>query len=339
MAMVEIDLPYTYRAKGKYWRFRRGGLDTALPGKPGEAAFHARYDELLAAQNKVPARIPEDSMAWLIRRYRGDRTVFDALSDSTQLDYARTLDVLDAEFGKWPYRLITRPMILAVQSKYAATPRKAHKIKQMLSTLYGYADMHQLVREGFNPTKGLKKPKRKGGEREITVWSDYEIDAYLDTAPDHAKTPVLIALYTGQRREDICRMTWTQFQGDMVRVRQSKTRTMLDIPCHPVLRAWLEGLKRQTITICTNAEGQPYASANALSGVVRRTLASCANIPEHRSMHGLKYAAGSRLEEAGCTIGQIKAILGNRTEAMATKYATQRLRAQEAIQRLQSANK
>jgi integrase len=43
-------------------------------------------------------------------------------------------------------------------------------------------------------------------------------------APGHVKTAVLIALYTGQRREDVARMTWQQWQGDVMRARTSKTR-------------------------------------------------------------------------------------------------------------------
>jgi predicted transcriptional regulator len=116
-------------------------------------------------------------------------------------------------------------------------------------------------------------------------------------------------------------------------VRQSKTKELLDIPCHPVLRAHLSGLKRRGVQICTNVEGLPYRTANALSGVVRRVVQGCDAIPDNRSMHGLKYAAGARMEEAHCTIGQIISVLGNRTYQMAVKYATQRRRAGEAVER------
>src|SRR3546814_2720234 len=49
MAKTEIPYPYIVRRKlasGKwkdYYRFRREGTDTALPGAPGDAEFHAKY--------------------------------------------------------------------------------------------------------------------------------------------------------------------------------------------------------------------------------------------------------------------------------------------------------
>lgn len=332
------EIRFTYISKGQYWRFRRGKMDCPLPGNPGDPAFHARYGELLALSERKAEAPAADSFSWLIGRYRKSPE-FAALADSTQLDYDRTLDLIRDELGKEPFRHTTRAMIKAVQSDYAETPRKAHKIKQMISTLYTWADEYELVKPGFNPAKEIKRPKTKGGVKEIVVWSDFEIAAYIKAAPEHALTPVLLALYTGQRREDIVSMTWRQFQGDVIRVKQSKTKTLLDIACHPALRAHLTALKRRGVQICTNAKGLPYATANALSGAVRRVVEDCADMPDNRSMHGLKYAAGSMMEEAGCTIGQIQSVLGNRTYQMAVKYSTQRLRAKEAMAKLEASRK
>jgi integrase len=54
-------------------------------------------------------------------------------------------------------------------------------------------------------------------------------------------------------------------------------------------------------------------------------------MPNNRSMHGLRYAAGSRMEEGGATVAEIEAVLGHRTFKMALKYAGQRLRAARGI--------
>ena len=136
-------------------------------------------------------------------------------------------------------------------------------------------------------------------------------------------------------------MTWQQWQGDALRVRQSKTGTLLEIPCHPVLRAHLAGLKKsaRAIQICTTLSGKPFPTADALSGVVRRVVHASPDIPNNRSMHGLKYASGSRMIEAGCDIAEIMAILGNRTHQMAVKYSTQRQRAGAAMIKIEAHTK
>ena len=332
--MVRTDLPYTYLAKGRYWRFRHPLTgDCRLPGDPSSAEFHAKYAELMDRVERGKAPLAQGSFHWLIARYKRSAE-FRSLKDPTQLDYGRTLDLLDEQLGDQPFRLTTRKMIKAVRDDFADTPRKAHKIKQMVSRLYTWADENDLVPVGFNPAATIKRIKPKGGAREITVWSETEIAAYLAIAPQHAATPVLLALYTGQRREDIVRMTWQQFQGEIIRVRQSKTNELLDVGCHPVLRAHLSSLPRRAITICTNKAGLPYSDADAMAGVVRRTVVR-ADMPDDRSMHGLRYAAGSRLEEAGCTIGDIQSVLGHRTYQMAVKYSTQRKRSSAAISKLE----
>lgn len=339
--MARKHLRYTYPVKGgRYWRFRHAPTvgDVPLPGAPGDPEFHARYAELLEIVVRPAKRVDRDTFAWLIGEYQ--RSVeFKALADTTQTDYIATLRLIEEELGTRRFRYTTKAMIKAVRDGHADHPRKAHKIKQMVSRLYSWADENSLVMDGFNPAAGIKQVKRKGGVREITVWSDAEIDLFLATCPDHVKTPVLLALYTGQRREDIVRMTWQQFQGDVIRVKQHKTGALLDIACHRELRRHLEAERgrAQAVVICTSIEGRPY-TPNSLSQALRRVVLMTAGMPRDRSMHGLRYAAGSRMNEAGCQIAEIQAVLGHTTHAMAMKYSTQRVRSQAAIALMEAKN-
>lgn len=342
--MAVAKLPYTYVVKGIYWRFRRGGVNCPLPGQPGEAAFHAAYAEKMAAAERRPPAIDKQSFRWLIKQYRTS-VEFRALADPTQLDYGKTLDLLEADdLADQPFRYITRAMVKAVRDDYAAHPRKAHKIKQMVSAIYGWADQAAHVPEKFNPAAGLKKLKTKGGEQEIVVWSDHEIALFLQHVEPRMRTPVMLALYTGQRLSDVVAMTWTLYQGDMIRVRQSKTRAMLDIPCHSLLRAHLEAIRpkgRKIVPlpgkdfICIR-EGTEAWSANNFGSAMSRAVRATPGMPHNRSMHGLRYAAGSTMEEAGCSVAEIESILGHQTFKMALKYASQRLRAKAALAKMEA---
>ncbi len=339
-------LRYTYRAKGEYWRFRHKLTgDVPLPHEKGlhwskqpeRAAFMERYAELLAIVEARGAKRPpsRSSFAWLVEQYRRSAE-FGELADSTQLDYGRTLDLIKDELGEVRYAAASRAILKTVRDDYVKTIRKANKIKQMLSRLYSWADENGYVAEGFNPTKGMKKLKRKGGEREIVVWSDVEVEAFLNVAPAYIRTPVLLALYTGQRRKDVANMTWQQFQGDVIRVRQSKTTALLDIACHSVLRRHLDMLPRTAVVIATSADGRAFTE-QGLSEALRREVAKVGELPANRSMHGLRYAAGSRMEEAGCTVAEIESVLGHQTFKMALKYASQRLRAKAAMAKMEAA--
>lgn len=344
--VARTKLRYTYIAKGEYWRFRHKLTgDVALPHAPGVhwskqqegADFMARYAELLSIVESRGAKRPvsRSSFAWLVAQYRRSPE-FNELADATQLDYGRTLDLIADELGEVRFAVATRNILKAVRDGHAATVRKAHKIKQMLSRLYSWADENDHVPAGFNPAKSIKRLKRKGGDREIVVWSDAEVDLFLATAPAHIVTPVMVALYTGQRREDVAKMTWQQFQGDVIRVRQSKTTALLDIACHSLLRRHLDALPRTAVVICTSADGVAY-TAQGLSEALRRAVMKTAALPNNRSMHGLRYAAGSRMEEAGCTVAEIESVLGHQTFKMALKYASQRLRAKAAMAKMEVA--
>ena len=342
--MVRTDLRYTYLAKGQYWRFRHPLTgDTKLPGQPTDAAFHARYAELCAIVEQRQKRVepPKSSWRWLIAAYSRSAE-FRAKSDETQRDYTRTLALLDQELGEENYRITTTPMIKAVRDSYADKARKAHKIKQMASSLYTWAADEGLVKEGFNPAKPIKQIKRKGGAREYVIWSDPEFETFLRGASRPMRVAVLLALYTGQRAKDIAAMTWGDVQGDatVIRVRQAKTGAPLDIECHYRLRRHINALRRRTADTSIKAPllisaNKAAYNSNALSTAMGKAVAANPDMPKDRSIHGLRYAAGSAMAEAGCTLDEIQAVLGHSAYAMAMKYATQRLRSKSAAARRQ----
>ena len=333
--------------KGRYPRFRsRETGDLPLPAPIGGPAFLREYARLIELRDTRRARLPDtpDTSSWshLIDLYLGSPE-YAALADSTQVSYDRTCELLRAELGDQPFALTTKAMLKAVRDDYAATTRKAHKIKQMASRLYTFAAECSLVADGFNPAAGLKRIQRKGGAQEITVWSDAEIEWVLAAAPAHVVTPILIALYTGQRRADVAGMRWDQWQGDIIRVRTSKTGQLLDLACHPVLRTHFERLRGSRKVIAMSGEialsdkGVPY-TPDGMSAVVRRVVEKVEEIGGSRSMHGLRYASASRMEEGGATHAEIAEVLGHRTFKMALKYAGQRVRARNAIAAMTAPN-
>lgn len=328
------DVPYTYvirKPNGReYWRFRRAKLHTALPGRPGEVAFQKEYARLLElSAAPAPAAAVEGSFSALIAAYRGSAE-FKALRQATQTDYEKTLDLLKEELGEAPYRLVTQAMVKAIRDDLASTPRKAHKVKQMVSRLYSWAAEENLVKEGHNPAAKIKRLKVRA--KTITPWSDSEITLFLAHAPAHLRMAVTLMLYTGQRVEDVASMEWTQYQGRFVRVRQSKTDEMLEVAVHPTLAALLDPVKIRRGRICKSAKGRPY-TANALRKAISDQCAAIDGMPS-RSSHGLRYASAGMLEEAGCIVGEITSVIGHRTYQMAMKYLTARRNSAAAIARL-----
>lgn len=342
--MVRTELPYINvvrrkLASGKwkdYYRFRRGERNSALPGKPGDAAFHKRYAEIMDEEDRIATEAktaPRHSFAWLCDQYL-ESAEFKSLSGKTQSDYRYTItERLSPVLGPERYDSIKRPAIKAIRDDLASQPRVAHKIKQMASRLYSWADEQDLLPAGFiNPAAGIRKLKAK--VKPITIWSDEEITLFLKHCDPVIKTPVMLALYTGQRREDLAQMVWNDFQGNIIRVRQNKTGEPLDIPCHPKLREHLESVRTKFGgAIARSTTGKPM-NAWMLSAALTRAVGGIDSMPS-RTWHGLRYASAGRLEAAGCSVVQISSIIGHRTYEMAMKYARQRRDAEAAMAKLE----
>lgn len=329
------------KSAGRRWYYFRSPETgrIALPGEPGSSPFLRAYADAMDLRDRLragrPAPTDDRSLGWLVDCYLKSAE-FGALSDATQLDYSRTCQLVKDQLGDQPFLHVTRSMIRIARDDYAATVRKANKFTTMLSALYSWAQQGELVPDGVNPAAGLKKLKRKGGVREYVPWSDQEVAWLLERAPVHVATPVLIALYTGQRREDVVNMTWQQDQGDCLRVRTSKTRALIDLPCHAVLRAHLDRVRKASKVVSLAgpivlSEGGKPMTVNQMSGQLRRQVERDARIPNNRSFHGLRYAAAARMEEGGATVAAIGEVLGQRTFRMAMKYASGRKRAAEGV--------
>lgn len=135
-------------------------------------------------------------------------------------------------------------------------------------------------------------------------------------------------------------MRWSHWQGDIIRVRQARTGALLDIASHYQLKAHLARIQTGANlkgTICVSVRKQPF-NANNLGSAIYRAVQSIPDMPKNRSLHVLRYAAGSTMEEAGCSVAEIEAVLGHRKFRMALKYATQRLRAKAAISKIEAAD-
>lgn len=137
-------------------------------------------------------------------------------------------------------------------------------------------------------------------------------------------------------------MTWADYDGDAIRVRQQKDRRpdkpTLVIPVHPDLRRELEAWKRDrsTVTILANPSGQPWTAPHLSRELGKQVKAL--NLGRF-TLHGLRKLAAARLAEAGCSAHEIAAIGGWRTlqmVALYTRSAEQEALARGAIVRLRT---
>lgn len=183
------------------------------------------------------------------------------------------------------------------------------------SALFGWA-----VENGWLKASPTARMKRlKGGS--LPAWTALEAARAIAGLPEHLRRPVLLALYSGQRRGDLVRLPWSAYDGRTLRLRQQKTGTVLVIPVHPVLKAELDTWKATTAStlILVNKFGRPWNASN-LSKQLQDGLARIDGFPAHRNIHGLRKLAAINLAECGCTLHEIGAVTGHRSLAMLQLY-------------------
>jgi integrase len=135
-------------------------------------------------------------------------------------------------------------------------------------------------------------------------------DGRRAAAGSHLTLALVLALWTGQRQGDLLRLTWSQYDGQTIRLRQTKTRARVVIPVGKPLREALDAARLTTsaVTILATTNGTPWTSDGFRASW--RKACDKAKITA-LTFHDLRGTAVTRLAVAGCTIPEIASITGH----------------------------
>jgi integrase len=276
------------------------------------------------------------SLAWAIEKFLAS-PLYNERAETTRRNYRRVLDQLRQRWGAGLLRDLQPKHVRQIRRDIAATSTTAADIAMsLISALWEFATEQLGLDElGADPTHGVKRVHKVTHEHE--PWPPELIERFMREARPSLCWAVKLALYTGQRRSDLVKMKWSDFDGRDIQVRQQKTGELLWIPCHWELRAELETMPRIADTILVGEQGAPLMGAS-LSVMVRKQLRDMG--VNGYAIHGLRKNAAVALADAGCDAFEIASITGHRTTAMVAHYAKrhdQRLRARSAMDKLERA--
>lgn len=251
-----------------------------------------------------------------------------ALADNTKVFYGLYSRVLE-KIAAARLTDIRRRDLLDIRDALAVARGKgaANAFIRAASAFFGWCRDRDLLEHV--PTQRIKSLPQSA----IEPWTPAEVKCALEVLSEPLRRAVILALYTGQRKGDLVRMCWSQYDGTSIRLRQGKTKEKLVIPVHPVLKTELDEWRRsaKALVILTNHRGGSWRE-RALSTALRRAQKEH-GLPE-RSMHGLRKLCAIELAEAGASVHVIAAITGHKTLAMVqhyTKAADQERLAEEAV--------
>jgi integrase len=180
-----------------------------------------------------PVVHPKDTLSALIDAYKGSPE-WHALAKVTQVNYALYLRPLD-EIGHIEPATLRRRDILAMRDAIASSRGNgaATGFVRAAGALFNWAVDRGWV--DHNPVTKIRP--LAGGE--LPAWRPEQARLPRANLPEHLRRVVILALYTGQRRGDLCKMGWSAYDGERIRLIQHKTKHPLVLPVHPVLKAEL----------------------------------------------------------------------------------------------------
>jgi integrase len=274
-----------------------------LSGAPGSPDFIASFSKAHSDRIKSPPGV----VSALIVEFRASGE-FRRLAPKTRQDYSRYFDLIGNEFGDLPLRALDDPRIrgdfFEWRDRMAATPRKADFAWTVFALLLAF---------GKNRGRLSVNPCERGGRlyvpnRADNIWTPDAIRHAQSTLPAPLRWAFVLALWTGQRQGDLLRLAWSDYDGDRLRFRQSKTGRRLVIPVGETLRDELARIPYRSPTILTNSYGRPWTSDGfrAFWGRAIKSLGISG-----LTFHDLRGSAITRLAEAGCSESEIAAFTGH----------------------------
>lgn len=108
--------------------------------------------------------------------------------------------------------------------------RMAQVVRIVLVDVFKEAQHAGYVPPGYNPAMATKQPRHKVTRQRLSLEEWKSIYEAAESMQPYLQCGMLLALVTGQRLGDICRMKFSDIWDDMLHIEQEKTGSRLAIP-------------------------------------------------------------------------------------------------------------
>lgn len=289
----------------------RGGPAIKADPETEHRKFTEEYLRLTRDREDAPY---QGCMAEIIRGYLKSPHYKD-LKPSTREGYDLAIRAIEGEFYDMTAERISaagsRTLFLEWRDEMAEThPRKADLYMSVLQRLFWFALDREMIER--HPLERITKVS--DGTRRDIIWTDTDIKAFREKAREPLVRAMMLAAWTGQRQGDLLALTWSAYDGNAIRLRQSKTGAHVAVKVSGELRTVLdaakaENAKRDTpaATILTNRSGKPWTSGFKSSW---RKAVAAAGI-EGKTFHDLRGTFVTLAYRNGASIREIAEITGH----------------------------
>lgn len=223
-------------------------------------------------------------------------------------------------FGDRPIADITQSEVRDWFAGLLETPAAADRSLPVLSVILRQAEIYGYRRNYSNPCIGLRRYRRRGRERFLSLDEIHRLGVALIEHETVGKLPaaaVRLLLLTGCRQSEIRTLLWQDYRNGHLFLRDSKTgpRTVW---LSSSARLVLDKLARTDRWVFPSAKGGRAMSTDALYGFWRK-LREAAAMPDLR-LHDLRHSYATFALRQGETVLTIGRLLGHRDPTTTLKY-------------------
>jgi len=331
--MTKKQLPKYVYADRDYVRFirRARGQSVMMKEEPLSQEFWEHYNRLLKASEPSPTKRNFETL--ILSYFESD--AFKKLKPRTKSDYRKYMSHIRLIWGTNDPQRIEPRHVYKLHQENSAQWRKANYLVQVMVILMNHARLIGfLKKEHGNPAKGI--PLFKQVSEGWKPWPDDVRTEFERVATTRARLVYELCLGTGQRIGDVVQIRWGHIKDGAYDITQGKTNKTLWIPLTDRLKAHLDTVEKNGLTVITDNNGRPVRYRTIAEEM--RKVKAVMEHPDAKTYvtHGLRKNATIELYQSGCDDEMVKAVTGHSGVEMLKKYGG-RVRQRELAVRAQDA--
>lgn len=314
-------------------------LSERLVAKHNGQAWRWQFIDVTDRRHDLPA--PADSEAFWIaveraaeigkQHQRGERKTFGALivdfknsaaykddiSDATREQYDRYIKAIEEAWADDPVAELEPEDAQKAIDAYDDTPMAGRAFRATLSRLIGWG-----IPRGYrkdNPVLHTEKPESDGT---YSPWPPEAFEIFFEHARIGLHLPVYSALFTGQRKVDVLKMTRPRSTAAEMPIIAQKTGALVPIQIHSEYRAIINAAKSDHVMLHLREDGEPWTYEGFKTAWGREMARAEFKLFREKRLvpHGLRKNAVNMLLEVGCSEALVASIV-RMSEAMVRHYS------------------
>lgn len=203
-----------------------------------------------------------------------------------------------------------------------------------LRSYWRYLIAIEAVPEDPFPFDRLAMPRdeKRGGEDDVDAYTPKQAAALLKAAEGKGDARladlIRVAMYTGMRIDEICRLKATDVEDGQLHVREGKTKAAVrQVPIHPQLAETIERLRLNAAKRSKTDSDDAYLLAGLnfdkngkRNGAMSQAFSKFKKkqgFTERHNFHSFRHTFTTMLEDAGVQVNVVQALIGHKKASLA----------------------